>query len=316
MNVLRSLDRRRRRVRQAARRPPHAGADHQASGPDGRWGPVFGLPNVAIHTTLLPDGKVLFWGRRDDPARLDERALRHPVRVGPGRRGRASRPRSRGAPTAPRSTSSARGTPTSPTGGCSSRAATSPTATASTTRAPTTTATNTWTPLPAMNGGRWYPTATSLADGRVLVISGSAAAHGTIEVNADPQITDGEGWAPDRRLRRAAALPAHARRPGRAGPHGGLQRHDLPARHPRRRHLDTDRRTGERVAGVRALGDVRARQGDLRRRRQRRGHRPARPPRSRSSTSPSPRPAGGPPRRCTTAGASTTRPSCPTAPCS
>ena len=50
---------------------------------------------------------------------------------------------------------------------------------------------NTWTPLPAMNGGRWYPTATSLADGRVLVISGSAAAHGTIEVNAVPQIIDG-----------------------------------------------------------------------------------------------------------------------------
>ena len=40
-----------------------------------------------------------------------------------------------------------------------------------------------------MNGGRWYPTATSLADGRVLVVSGSAAAHGTIEVNADSQIT-------------------------------------------------------------------------------------------------------------------------------
>src|SRR4029079_9316286 len=49
---------------------------------------------------------------------------------------------------------------------------------------------------PAMNGGRWYPTATSLADGRVLVISGSAAAHGTIAVNAESQITDGEGWAP------------------------------------------------------------------------------------------------------------------------
>src|ERR1044072_8436839 len=37
-------------------------------GTGGRWEPVFGLPNVAIHTTLLPDGKVLFWGRRDHPA--------------------------------------------------------------------------------------------------------------------------------------------------------------------------------------------------------------------------------------------------------
>ena len=34
----------------------------------GRWDPVFPLPNVAIHAHLLPDGTVLFWGRRDDPA--------------------------------------------------------------------------------------------------------------------------------------------------------------------------------------------------------------------------------------------------------
>jgi hypothetical protein len=33
----------------------------------GRWDPMFPLPNVAIHTHVLPDGKVLFWGRRDDP---------------------------------------------------------------------------------------------------------------------------------------------------------------------------------------------------------------------------------------------------------
>ena len=56
--------------------------------------------------------------------------------------------------------------------------------------------TNTWTPLPPMNGGRWYPTATTLADGRVLVISGSAAVGGTIAVNAVPQIWDGAAWAP------------------------------------------------------------------------------------------------------------------------
>ena len=28
----------------------------------GRWDPVFELPNVAIHTHLLPNGTVLFWG--------------------------------------------------------------------------------------------------------------------------------------------------------------------------------------------------------------------------------------------------------------
>jgi galactose oxidase len=38
----------------------------------GRWGPVFALPNVAIHTSVLPNGQVLMWGRRDTPnASLD-----------------------------------------------------------------------------------------------------------------------------------------------------------------------------------------------------------------------------------------------------
>jgi galactose oxidase len=32
---------------------------------------------------------------------------------------------------------------------------------------------STWTLLPEMNAGRWYPTATTLADGRVLVVAGS-----------------------------------------------------------------------------------------------------------------------------------------------
>ena len=145
-----------------------------------------------------------------------------------------------------------------------------------------------------MNGGRWYPTATSLADGRVLVISGSAAAHGTIEVNADSADHRRRELGADRRLRRAAALPAHARRPGRARPHGGLQRHDLPARHPRRRHLDPARapgRTGRGSTGPRrctrparwstsAAATTRAAT--------------CRPPRPRSSTSPSRRPAWRP----------------------
>ena len=31
----------------------------------GQWGAVFELPNVPIHTHVLPTGKVLFWGRRN-----------------------------------------------------------------------------------------------------------------------------------------------------------------------------------------------------------------------------------------------------------
>jgi hypothetical protein len=32
---------------------------------------------------------------------------------------------------------------------------------------------NTWTALPVMNNGRWYPTVVTLRDGTVLVLSGS-----------------------------------------------------------------------------------------------------------------------------------------------
>ena len=39
----------------------------------GRWDPVFRFPNVAIHTNVLPNGRVLMWGRRDasEPDNLD-----------------------------------------------------------------------------------------------------------------------------------------------------------------------------------------------------------------------------------------------------
>jgi hypothetical protein len=33
----------------------------------GLWEPVFSLPNVAVHTHVLSDGRVLMWGRREDP---------------------------------------------------------------------------------------------------------------------------------------------------------------------------------------------------------------------------------------------------------
>jgi galactose oxidase len=31
----------------------------------GRWDPVFDLNNVAVHVSVLPNGKVLYWGRTD-----------------------------------------------------------------------------------------------------------------------------------------------------------------------------------------------------------------------------------------------------------
>ena len=42
-----------------------------------------------------------------------------------------------------------------------------------------------WTRLPDMNNGRWYPTATTLPDGNVLVISGTITSG---NVNVEPQV--------------------------------------------------------------------------------------------------------------------------------
>jgi hypothetical protein len=39
----------------------------ESAGVRGRWGPAFPLPNVGIHASVLPTGKVLMWGRRDRP---------------------------------------------------------------------------------------------------------------------------------------------------------------------------------------------------------------------------------------------------------
>ena len=162
---------------------------------DGRWGPVFGLPNVAIHTSLLPDGKVLFWGRRDDPGDSMNEHSGTPYVWDPVNRTSVATPQPRRADDTtvnlfcaghaylPDGRLLVAGGHITDGDGIDYAGTYDHT-------------TDTWTPLPVMNGGRWYPTATSLADGRVLVISGSAAAHGTIEVNADSQITDGESWAP------------------------------------------------------------------------------------------------------------------------
>ena len=44
------------------------GDDHEAvvCKREGFWDPIIQLPNVPVHTHLLPNGKVLFWGRRVD----------------------------------------------------------------------------------------------------------------------------------------------------------------------------------------------------------------------------------------------------------
>ena len=54
---------------------------------------------------------------------------------------------------------------------------------------------NTWTALPVMNNGRWYPTVVTLRDGTVLVLSGSfAAPNNTIQTNEVQQVWAGGNW--------------------------------------------------------------------------------------------------------------------------
>jgi hypothetical protein len=66
--------------------------------------------------------------------------------------------------------------------------------------------TNTWTALPVMNERRWYPTATTLPDGTVLVSAGSYKDNGKVLINHVPQIWDGHQWTVGTRF---AGLPPY-----------------------------------------------------------------------------------------------------------
>ncbi len=165
----------------------------------GRWDPVFDLPNVAIHTHLLPDGKVLFWGRRDAPggSMNDHFCTPHVWDPATGVATPTPQPKRADGTTVNLFCAGHAYLPDGRllvAGGHITDGDGIDYAGIYDHR------TNTWAPLPVMNGGRWYPTATTLADGRVLVLSGSAAAHGTIAVNANPEIIDvigdGEQWQP------------------------------------------------------------------------------------------------------------------------
>src|SRR3954469_16291112 len=150
-------------------------------GQRGRWEGMFGLPNVAIHTTLLPDGKVLFWGRRDDPGGSMNEHSGTPHVWDPVSRSTVSTPQPRRADGSTVNLFCA-GHAYLPDGRLLVAGGHLADGDGIDHACTYDHRTKTWTPLPAMNGGRWYPTATTLADGRVLVISGSAAVRGTIVV--------------------------------------------------------------------------------------------------------------------------------------
>ena len=170
----------------------------ESSAVKGQWGPVFPLPNVAIHTHVLPNGRVLMWGRRDNPNdSLDVHECTpfvwNPVN------GEVTH-------TEPRQPTLADGT-TKINLFCSGHAflpdgrllvvgghlEDSDGVNQATLYDP---ATNRWTPTALMNKGRWYPTATTLPDGSVLVLAGSYKDQGKIVHNMVPQVWENGAWSP------------------------------------------------------------------------------------------------------------------------
>jgi hypothetical protein len=176
----------------------------EASAVRGQWSPVFRLPNVAIHAHVLPSGKVLMWGRRDDPdpsASLDPHECTPFVWNPPAGTG-ADAFTFTAQPTRPDGTTKVNlfcsGHSFLPDGrllvagghlhdsvGVNQAALYDPQS-------------GHWLPQPDMNDGRWYPTALSLPDGGVLVLSGNES-EGTGPTNPGPinplpQIWRGGAW--------------------------------------------------------------------------------------------------------------------------
>jgi glycosidase len=161
----------------------------------GRWDAVFPLPKVAVHSHLLPNGKVLFWGRRDNPGdSLDVHACTpevwDPIT---GKTTPTPQPRLLNGSTVNLFCSGHTLLPDGRllvVGGHLVDGNGLNQATVYDYR------TGKWTPLPIMNNGRWYPTAVTLADGTALVLSGSHfGPDGTTQIINDvQQIWNGTAW--------------------------------------------------------------------------------------------------------------------------
>jgi hypothetical protein len=168
----------------------------------GEWGPVVAFANAAIHATLLPTGKVLFWGRRDSPqGTLDDHfCTPHVWDPVTGATEPTPQPKRADGTTVNLFCS---GHAVLPDGRVLVAGGHFKDSLGIDQASVYDHAANTWTPLPVMNDGRWYPTALALANGHVLVLSGSFAPNniGTPRSNNIPQTWDGQQW------RTLASLP-------------------------------------------------------------------------------------------------------------
>ena len=161
----------------------------------GEWSEVLDLPNAAIHAHLLPNGKVLFWGRRDLPnGTLDDHfCTPHVWDPVTGATVPTPQPKRADETTVNLFCS---GHSILPDGKLLVAGGHFKDGMGIDQASLYDFGTNTWTPLPVMNNGRWYPTVVTLADGQAVVLSGSfATADGkNTQNNNIPQIWDGTEW--------------------------------------------------------------------------------------------------------------------------
>jgi galactose oxidase len=169
----------------------------------GQWSAPFSLKNVAIHAHLLPTGKILYWGRRkefgsDVFATLNDHACQ--TYLWDPATGSSSE--TKNAPALKDASVNlfcsghtfladgrlmVVGGHLFDSQGVNQSCIYDP-------------ATDTWTAEAAMNNGRWYPSAVTLPDGGVLVLSGSFATGpeqppiNQSATNETPQVWRGTGW--------------------------------------------------------------------------------------------------------------------------
>ena len=168
----------------------------------GKWGDLFQLPNVPIHVSLLPTGKVLYWGRRGFPKAIPKPSMDEhftnayiwdPDSVNTGAHSTANKPKLLASPPwngadvnlfcsahclQPDGKLLVVGGHNTDGVGVEQASVYDPW-------------TDTWTAKTPMAAGRWYPSALTLADGRALVISGSTAGYFPLR---DTLIWDTNRW--------------------------------------------------------------------------------------------------------------------------
>ncbi len=154
--------------------PPPAPAPPQPQASEGQWSAPFAWPVVAVHLQLLPGGRVLSWGRAGQPQVWD-----------PATGSFEEIPSSThlfcaGHTLLPDGRLLVAGGHLSEDHGIPDANLFDP-------------ASQTWSATDPMARGRWYPTTTTLADGRVVVLAGRDE-NG--EQVTEPEVWDAGDWTP------------------------------------------------------------------------------------------------------------------------